>query len=138
MELKTNTVVFERVPMPPTSNLAYSSFMRGGRVVRVCSKELVAFKSQFSAYHMANLNGFGAGKLIFGGKPLFIDCDFYFPQERLYTKDGRLKRLDVSNRLKALHDCMATALEIDDCQFMEISARKLVGKLGVRVEIGLV
>lgn len=40
------------------------------------------------------------------------------------TKKGGFKRLDVSNRVKALHDAFSKALLIDDCNFVEISARK--------------
>jgi hypothetical protein len=37
-----------------------------------------------------------------------------FEPGRLFTKDGRRKKLDASNRIKPIHDALAEILGIDD------------------------
>lgn len=136
----TNAFVFEGVPMPPTSNKAYKSFVHGGRIRHVCHPDLVRFKGDFNAYSLLNRATFNLAREALAGAKLpslGIYCDFYFEHSKLYTKDGRLKRLDVSNRLKALHDCLADSLGIDDCLFTRISASKQVGGNCVTVTVAL-
>lgn len=132
--------VFDGILMPPSSNKAYNSFVRGGRIRHVCAPELVNFKRSFGVYCLLNRALFRVAREGIAGVKsprLWVNCDFYFLQSQLYTKDERLKRLDVSNRLKALHDCMAEALGIDDSLFMEIKATKQVATVAsCRVEIG--
>lgn len=55
-----------------------------------------------------------------------MDCIFYFEKSRILSKKLLPKQLDVSNRLKALHDALAKALLIDDCHFFRISAEKQI------------
>jgi len=102
----------------------------------VASPKLKAFKVEFGVWMLLNRFGLKAASAALSGEgPLAIHCDFFFGRRALYTKDGRLKKMDVSNRLKALHDAMGDALGIDDSRFTEISARKVVGAPGCRVEI---
>ena len=124
-----NTLSFNDIPMPPSSNKAYKSFVAGGRIRHVCAPDLVAFKRDFSVYCLANHASFAWARQELAGVPgveLRIDCVFYFKREQLYTLKGKLKKLDVSNRLKALHDCLAEALGVDDSCFMHITAQKRV------------
>lgn len=59
------------------------------------------------------------------GFPLAVHVDFGFEYSRLISKKGTFKVVDVSNRLKALHDAISRALLIDDSMFVQISARKI-------------
>lgn len=52
----------------------------------------------------------------------------FFPYFELFTKEGLPRRMDGTNRLKALHDCMAELLEIDDSWFWDAEVRKRVTK----------
>jgi len=123
-------VLFEDLPMPPTSNHQYISITRRGRTYRVASEELRTFKELMSMYP----NIFPDFKVKFHivqdwaarKRPLEIRCTFYFKRERLFTKDNRFKRLDVSNRLKASHDSLSEILEIDDSYFFKVVAIKAV------------
>jgi hypothetical protein len=36
--------------------------------------------------------------------------------------------MDLGNRLKLIHDCVATAMAVDDSHFFGIGARKLVAE----------
>lgn len=53
-------------------------------------------------------------------------CTFaVFPSGLIWTQDGRPRKMDVSNRMKALEDEVAKMLLIDDCYFFKVSAEKV-------------
>lgn len=60
------------------------------------------------------------------GTPLEIRCVFFFKKSRMLTKAGMPKRLDTSNRIKALHDGVAQMMKIDDCWFFRVYAEKVI------------
>lgn len=117
-------ISFFEIPLPPSSNNQYRSFVKGGKITHVSSKELVAFKSAMERYFLSDMTFLKFAREKLSGSPLHFHTDFYFLRKRLFTKEGSFKRLDVSNRLKALHDCFAKALLIDDSYYVEISAKK--------------
>jgi Holliday junction resolvase RusA-like endonuclease len=131
---------FKCIPLPPSSNNQYSAFVRGGRVVHVPAKVLVTFKADIRRYFESNAELMLLARASLAGYPLAIHADFKFERTRLFTKKGTFKRLDVSNRLKALHDMVCEMLHIDDSAFVSISARKLSVAAtyleGVDIEIG--
>lgn len=49
---------------------------------------------------------------------------FYFPYSRIFTKDHRVKKFDVTNRTKALDDCISTIIGIDDRYIFESYSEK--------------
>lgn len=51
---------------------------------------------------------------------------FFFKKERLFTLKNKPKKLDVSNRIKAIHDSLCKLLEIDDSLFFKVTAEKVV------------
>ena len=61
-------------------------------------------------------------------KGLYIHCETiaFFPYFGIYTQEGLPRKMDGTNRLKALHDCMAELLEIDDSWFFKSSVVKAV------------
>lgn len=122
--MQSDSIVFTRVPLPPSSNSAYLSFVRRGVVRHVCSPELVKFKAMMENYFVANMQTVKFARELLPGLPLSIDVDLGFKRERLLTKKGHFKKIDTSNRLKAMHDCFARALLIDDSAFIRVSARK--------------
>ena len=117
-------MIFKKVPLPPSSNNQYISILRHGKIIRASSKELTTFKKNMEWYWIEHNNQLKIAREIFSGLPLSIHVDFFFEKSRLISKKGHLKRLDVSNRLKAIHDALASALLIDDCFFVRISAEK--------------
>ena len=124
--------------MPPSSNHQYKSFVRHGKIIHVCSPELVAFKNEMKDWSNFNRGWLKRAKADFQGHPLFIKTFFYFERSRVLTKNGKMKKLDVSNRLKALHDAFAGAIGIDDSQFVRIYASKSVASIEkVDIEIGV-
>lgn len=65
-----------------------------------------------------------------------VEYRFFFDPKRVLNltyKNGkktgaktRFARIDVSNYEKLLSDCLAEAIGVDDCQFFEVTTRKIV------------
>lgn len=114
--------------MPPTSNHMYHLVRRGPKTYHVPSSELKKFQNAMVIYPITRPYIPNYRKLIKNWVDLKyklqIHCGFYFRRDRLYTKEGKFKKLDVSNRLKAAHDGVAKMLGIDDSAFFRISAEK--------------
>lgn len=124
-----STASFVQLPMPPSSNHMYKLFRRGRKTFHVPSKELKTFQNEMILYPRVHKLEFLSAKhtvlaWINAGQGLEISCQFFFHYSRLFTKDGRVKKLDVSNRIKALHDCLCRLLGIDDSVFFRVSAEK--------------
>jgi len=58
------------------------------------------------------------------GYLLEVKALFCFKRKRIFTLKNEPKKMDVSNRIKALHDCLGKILGIDDCLFFRIHAEK--------------
>lgn len=118
------SVTLYGAPLPPSSNNQYASFVRGGRLVHVPSKDLVAYKRTFAGWARLNRPGIQCAIELLGDGGVEVEAFFAFERTRLYTKKDAFKKLDVSNRLKALHDGLSEALGIDDCRFFSVTAEK--------------
>jgi len=119
------SIVFDGLPIPPTSNMQYAIVFRPTGRQFVPKKELVQYKKAMADYFLRNHVAIKhAREVLGGGKALSVQAFFAFERSRLFTKKGNFKRLDVSNRLKALHDCLAKALLLDDSCFVHIGAAK--------------
>jgi hypothetical protein len=53
-----------------------------------------------------------------------VHCDFFFHRNRIFGQKGQIKKIDVSNRIKQVHDSISKLINIDDSRFSFISARK--------------
>lgn len=131
------SIHLSRLPMPPTSNHNYSIIRRSKRLAFVSSKKLCDYKLEMMTYRGLNYHFIqSAQKQILKWQLLTpkisIHCNFYFHHQRLFTKQDTIKKLDVSNRLKAIHDAIAELLEIDDSSFFEISAAKISIKNNIK------
>ena len=130
---KKEAVAFAKLPLPPSSNNQYFLARRGSKTYHVPSDELKLFKVKMNGYPVLNGNLFKMNKSIVKSwisDSYALECRimFFFKKERVFCKDGRPKKMDVSNRLKALHDQLATLLEIDDSWFFKIYAEKCVAE----------
>lgn len=117
MNIKLN-----QIPMPPSVNQTYNSRLIKGRLIRTRSKQYNDFKRIFAAWSNANGPALALARESLDGYegPLRLTAWFYFPENKLFTKSGAIKRLDVSNRLKPIEDLISNELGIDDRQFFEI------------------
>ena len=112
------------LPMPPTSNNQYRSFVRDGKVRHVSSPELKAFKQNMWAYSLQHSQKIKTIRPLMINRRLCVSAIFNFFPESIFCKDGRVKKMDVSNRLKSLHDCLNEILEIDDSYIFKVHAEK--------------
>jgi len=122
-------LVFENLPMPPSSNNQYYLARRGKKTYHVPSKELERYKRELNDYYHLNRDAIQRSqqslKFWLSHKLLLqMNCRFFFERKMLYTLKGAPKKMDVSNRLKAAHDGVAKLLEIDDSLFFKIEAEK--------------
>lgn len=115
------------LPMPPQSNNMYGGAWSGRRFP---SKELTGFKGaieilrmqlRLTAHEKAILN-------TFVGTPIKLERQFHFHKASVFTKAGTIKRMDVSNRIKACDDALGVLFGIDDCFVFFGSEEKCVSK----------
>lgn len=112
--------------MPPSENMAYPTG-RGGR--RFKSKDLKKFQTDCysvicSDPVLKKQAMVVASNWVKNQRRLEIHVCFYFKKEKLVTKTGGSKRLDVANRLKGICDSVSESLGFDDCEFWHVSCSK--------------
>jgi Holliday junction resolvase RusA-like endonuclease len=120
-------ILFDQLPMPPSENQCYATDFHTKR--RFETKELSEYKSRFQAWsikrfkEIADLQGKLKWDMADHRQQIRIDAYFFFQYEELFTKPTtsrdrpRRKKMDVSNRIKPLHDCIAAMLGVDDSRF---------------------
>lgn len=125
--LSPNTkIVLKGIPMPPTGNKQYASFLRNSRIIRIKSKMANRYDVDFNVWAMLNKQALKDALNNLNGMGIEIEAFFGFHQSKLIGKKGQFKRLDVTNRLKALHDNLCAAIGIDDSQFISSYEEKFV------------
>ncbi len=119
------------LPNPPSCNALYPTF-RGRRIK---SKALIEFTRSVGYWGLAHkLTVLEAREVcqywISVGYFLKLSAEINFKKERIFCKDGRVKKMDASNRIKALHDSISESiLCIDDSYFWSVSIEKMVSDL---------
>ncbi len=131
-------VFFPGLPIPPSSNHQYFLARRGSKTYHVSSEELKRFKKNMQYVPYLD-DSFESNKklvlqMVENKQRLEIKALFRFHHYNLYTKSGEFKKMDVSNRLKALHDQLCKLLGIDDSLFFKVSAEKIVCDIKVSEE----
>lgn len=115
------------LPMPPPENNLYVNSRNG----RFKSKELAAYQQHSDYFHLQEKRALSTlateirDQWIPGSKLIEIERYYFFPEEKVFTKDKRPQRMDASNRNKALDDAIATMLEIDDKYFFRGTEEKI-------------
>lgn len=128
MSIKSG-IILNMLPLPPSENAAYATDWVTGR--RFKSKEMGEFTSRFQAWsirraiEIAKIQDELKWELADHRKVLRVDAWLFFQYDSLFTKASsskdrprRKKMNDVSNFTKALHDCLATMLGIDDSRMI--------------------
>lgn len=128
-----DSIRFFNLPMPPSSNHQYSLFRRGSKTLHIPSKALKEYKQAMSSYPLLHSNSCLIARALMrrwldNRLPLEFHSVFYFSHQKLFTKDNQVKRLDVSNRIKALHDCMGEMLQVDDSMIFRLTAEKAISQ----------
>lgn len=128
---ESQIVIFSGIPIPPSVNQCYASFVRRGVINRVPSKLLRDFKSDFKRWadpHSIALAA-GAQKIrgwLDAGNFLQLEIKIYFTADKVFTKDGKVKRNDASNRLKAAEDALFERLYCDDSKVFRACIEKRI------------
>lgn len=129
-------IVIPDFPFPPSENNCYRNNSRGGRCK---SKGYRDYETMVDQWAMLNLNNIRrARQSIEFHNHISIEAQMGFATGRIFTKDGRPKKIDVSNFVKVMHDCLAKLLAFDDKNVWFFSARKCEVGLGESQRVHLV
>jgi len=118
--------------LPPTTNNAYITKKKrsGGKIVtfRTLSKDGALFKSSATVTLLSGglVHMRGRKDRAYGLALLFVFESIYNSGWPGRTKN-RYKRTDVTNRVKLLEDCVASASGVDDSQYFPILLSKTEG-----------
>jgi Holliday junction resolvase RusA-like endonuclease len=119
------------IPIPPSSNAQYKPYKNHhtGKLSFKASLELQTYKRELDLCFYKNPGQFlgNIKKLqswLDHGIYFEVKATFFFNVKTLLTQKGTPKKMDVSNKLKALHDGLAKLLQVDDSLFFKISAEK--------------
>lgn len=129
------SVAITGFPMPPSVNALYAHV--SGRTV----KTRVYRDYEQAVYHWMISNGpqVDACRALvksLDGKVLHVDAMFYMLRKSILCLNGKPKRNDTSNRLKALHDVLGSiVLLIDDSYFWAGSFSKQICETKAYVDI---
>lgn len=131
-------VVMSGLPFPPSENQAYVNNTgmgaRGrGRFSSVDAKE---FKFRMLAWALNNRVMIEQARQIIAGwqTPASLSIFLGFRHDRVWKKNGGVKRIDASNFVKLLQDSVTTALGIDDSNLWATSVEKAALPKGRTVE----
>jgi len=107
------------IPMPPSTNHLYASIKTRGRIIRVKSQEYKSWEKEFFAWsvvYRAQIKAVKEWALEQTSRNCTIRLDryFWFCRSDIVCKDGTPKKLDVTNRIKAIDDAIAKLIGIDD------------------------
>lgn len=114
-------MILTRLPIPPTSNRFV--IPANGRLIK--SPEARRYEATMKMYELRHFKEIEQIREAFKNKHLKVDRYFVFSKDRLITKKNTLKKLDTSNRVKVLDDCVSKLIGIDDCLFITGVAEKL-------------
>lgn len=131
---------FHGMPFPPTTNNLFKNFVRNGKMLRVTTDDYKEYKKEFAEVISDKKYEKSINKVqsyVEQNYTLKLSLTFYFNRKQVFCKDGSLKKNDVTNRIKAIEDCLCDALGIDDKQFFFVSCAKMYtdGEAYVDVEV---
>lgn len=113
--------VLQKIPLPPTSNKMYAS-VRGRLIKSIAARKYSASIDRYAMIYFSKIEEIK--KAIPKNATVDVHCDFFFHRNRIFGLKGQIKKIDVSNRIKQVHDSISKLINIDDSRFSFISARK--------------
>ncbi len=127
MDFKSG-IILDMLPVPPSENQSYATDWKTGR--RFPSQELKEYKlrclrwSLQRSVELKKIIDALKWELADHRKALRVDSYFFLQYETLFTKPTsakdrpRRKKVDIQNFGKALFDCLAAMLGVDDSRFI--------------------
>lgn len=130
--------IFSGLPIPPPDNNLYINLNFRGRGGRVKSSGYKVYMREFEIWELEHhLHLLEVRKALESTKELGIEIEFKFSRKSLYCLDGRIKRMDLTNRLKAFMDCLSKAIGVDDSYFFEVTCKKIITEAQPSVSVVL-
>lgn len=130
--MKNPAIVLGGLPLPPSSNNCYATKIQGRKAIRFPTQELKEYQRAVQDWRKENLKlaqlarSLLVARLPEAQAPLRVDRYFCFRRDRLWTLAGQPHKMDASNRVKVLDDCLAEhVLGIDDRWFWSGLAEKV-------------
>ena len=122
-------ITFYNFPVPPSSNKIYKHFddKRKKKIIRVPTIHLINFKKLCVNWSLVNKKLCDQTNLYLRDEPhIRVVAYVALHASHIYTKDGKVRKMDVSNRGKALFDSLSAAIGVDDCHFFHTSIVKVI------------
>jgi len=116
------------LPVPPSVNGQYKSILVGRKIIRAKSSEAVSYEKVFASWAAEHRDIVASARkeVQRWASPLSVSMYVCLERSKIFTKDGRMKRMDVSNRSKSLHDLLANVLGVDDSIFSHTPMEKVL------------
>jgi len=113
--------IFVEMPSPPSMDRLYSSIVRGGKLVRIKSREYVKWMSQYDvACAMESIvRQYNEARW---DKETILRATIWLKKGIFNKGNGKIKKYDACNLEKAVFDTMQKYLPtlFDDCQIVDI------------------
>lgn len=113
------------LPVPPEDNHLFRNVTAKGKSFRVKTKQYREFNHAIDLWMVHNRNAIlRARKKIPSDQPLYLVIKVNFKWSRVFCKDGRVKRMDGQNRMKATCDALSVILGNDDRMVFDARIQK--------------
>jgi len=125
----SEALLIQNFPLPPSENALFATNFKTKR--RFPTKDYGLYKEGCRQWGIVNSKYsalFRKMQKENPGKMVKVDVYYVLKYERIFTKDGRPKRLDASNRNKAFQDELSKFLNIDDCTIFNLACEKVSGE----------
>lgn len=113
-------MIIKGFPLGPTSN--HMLMQSRGRLIK--SPEARIYDSRIDSFYLYNKKSLDEISNKIKGSLLRVDMYFVFLYSKIIGKEGQVKQIDYSNRVKMSQDGLARCLQIDDklikCGFLEL------------------
>lgn len=117
--IKASSITVGKFPLPPSSNNQYTPLVIGGKARVVPSRDLKKFKKAMTNWHLAHARLAREARMfimeVFARKNhVRMDTYLALPRDHIYWQNGGVKKSDMFNHLKALHDSFCEIITVDD------------------------
>lgn len=114
-----SSFILNDFPLPPTVNKLYATAKTGHRFK---SREAKEFEHQADIWMLTRRGILNDIRKHFQAKIhsshwIRVDMYIHLESQKLFTKQGKLKKIDAANRIKPAHDKLSELIGIDDKHF---------------------
>lgn len=121
---ENDSLIIEGLAIPPQSNHQYIPVKMGGSTRMVKAKKSRDWADAMGLI-LNTIPFHPVRKWVLDGFFVSVDMQLRMRKEELYTKDGRARKWDATNRIKTMHDAISKASLVDDSIFWISSVEKV-------------